>query len=621
MPNYNYVAGAHYKPYSMQEMLVPFMLYKEESDKREQDYLNYAEKMDAIKQAAEENPDSRAAKIYNTYNNDYQREYRDWLDNGLSINNKRGWIDLKRRYTSEIGMLEKADALRRQHIEEQRAAKLKDPTLLFSRTASSSSLDDYLDKSTLDYNSYSGAVLASQVGTAAGQIAKELRDYGNGKPLDSYTKTWLQQHGFTAAEVAQAINNPDDPSSSKVLNTLVNNVIVDSGIPQWGNADVLNQAYGYARQGLWQAVGQTQVSSYDDYGSKLAAQTQKQKDLIDYQLSKAAGNGAANEPQINPKALRSQQELDSTKIAIDTFVKNGYMEKGENGRYVITEKGKKAYNITSDGDPTKFNPISGMRVGAGGFDSQGDIRGLSFKRFIDSLNGDKNILDASGNIQTDKINSLFNDAVTRNSPEQYDIYHSTEYVRQIPESYAKEVKRQILSEGDVLQKLEFQGKEGFKGKDFKKEELEKFSPTRINYSKYGNTITWINDKGESIRTNAPIGVNESVSSELKRAFEYESVYSQILQAGKLPKTKQVWGPNGFTETIDIDKDGIVQFTDTPLTYREMQAYTNDWNDVMSNINNIGAMYVAPSTTKTREFSSYNLGSVYPGSLLNNDLEE
>jgi hypothetical protein len=180
------------------------------------------------------------------------------------------------------------------------------------------------------------------------------------------------------------------------------------------------------------------------------------------------------------------------------------------------------------------------------------------------------------------------------------MYHSTEYVRQLDDSYAKELKRQVMSEPEVLQSLDFNGKDGFKGENIKKADLEKFTPTRVNYSRYGNTITWVNDKGEMVRTNAPVAVNERVNNTVLQAMNNAALNASVLRAGKLPKTDAKGNP--------IIKDGVIQFSDTPLTEDMARGYYNDWQNEMDVVQSIGSMYVAPSTTKNQEYKPYEFGT-------------
>jgi hypothetical protein len=170
-----------------------------------------------------------------------------------------------------------------------------------------------------------------------------------------------------------------------------------------------------------------------------------------------------------------------------------------------------------------------------------------------------------------------------------------------------------MSEPEILQSLDFNGKDGFKGKNINKSDLEKFTPTRVNYSRYGNTITWINDKGETVRTNAPVAVNERVSNTVQMAMNNAALNAAVLRKGMLPKFDAKGNP--------IIKDGVIQFSNTPLTQDMMQAYYNDWQEEMDVVNSIGSMYVSPSTTKNQEYKPYEFGTGFQGGMFDFSSEE
>lgn len=605
MPNYTLVANTQFRNRSFDDLLRPLAMYTQEYNAIEDAANELSTKASVWEGMANEQTDPEAYAQYKRYAEDLQKQAVNLSHTGLNPNSRRDLLNLKRRYASEIVPIEQAYTNRKVQADEQRKALLQNPTLLLSRRADMTSLDDYMRNPQLGYDSYSGALLTKQVGDAASTIAKELRDYGKGKPLDGFTKTWLQQHGFTAAEVAQAINNPDSPRSSRILNTLVNNVMADSGIPQWADRATLGQAYNYARQGLWQAVGQTQVQTYTDEAAKLAAQEASQKRVARY----AAGlqNPTTNHAMLTPRALRSQKEIEDNTRKINTFIHNGYV-KEVNGRYELTPLGKKVY-----ASPVKVTEKD-LPKWMDAKDRQAALKGLQagneqsdFRIFMDKLNGGKSLYDGKSPINNGKGNfmpnhaaNLFTQAVKNNSSEVYDMYHSTEYVRQLDDSYAKELKKQVMSEPEVLQSLDFNGKDGFKGKDIKKADLEKFTPTRVNYSRFGNTITWVNDKGEMVRTNAPVAINERVNNTVLQAMNNAALNASVLRAGKLPKTDAKGNP--------IIKDGVIQFSDTPLTEDMARGYYNDWQNEMDVVQSIGSMYVAPSTTKNQEYKPYEFGT-------------
>lgn len=607
--NYDFVIDSSFTPFTMQEMLVPFMAYKDAFEKSEEAYVDLSTRADKFKYLASSlDPESKAAKIYNGYANDLKAQAEDLAHNGLSMGNRSALTDLKRRYQGEIGRLEQVDAIRKAQIKEQNALRLQDPTRLFSRRADLTSFDEYLDNPDLSYESYSGALLSQQVGTAAAAIAKSLRDYGKGKPLDGFTKTWLQQHGYTAAEVAVAINDPTNPKSSSVLNSLVDNVVKGSNIASWGDANALSQAYNYARQGLWQAVGQTQVGTYTDEAAKIAAQEASSKRVAQYAAGLTATQNI-NHTMLTPRALRSQKEIDETTKKIDHYVQQGWMKKDSAGNWVMTDDGMKEY-IRNNNPSVSVTGSTGATSRLMNAETKLDMETsknrkyapTQFRQFLDGLNNGNSLID--GMLKNPfrarrNAGKLFTQAVENNKSDAYDMYRSTEYIRHLDDSYSKAVKDQVFAEGNVLEKLDFNGKDGFVGERIKNSELAKFKPVRINYSKYGNTITWTNDDGETVRTNAPKAVNERVSNTVQQAMNNESLLAEIIRVGKVPKADKNGNP--------VIKDGAIQFTNTPLSQQEIMAYYNDWQEEMDIVQSVGSMYVTPSSTKKIEYNPYEFG--------------
>lgn len=275
--NLSIVVDSEFKNRSFDDLLRPLALYTAEYNAQEEALGDLATKANVWEGMADQEKDPIAYAQYKRYADSLRNQAKLLSSAGLNPSSKMDLLNLKRRYASEIAPIEQAYASRKAQADEQRKALLQNPTLLLSRRADMTSLDDYLKNQQLGYESYSGALLTQQVSQAAKAIAKELKAYGNGKRLDAFTKTWLQQHGVTSAEVAYAINHPDSPKSNKVLNTIVANVMSDSGIANWADRATLKEAYSYARQGLWDAVGQTEVREYKDTGAEIAAREASQK--------------------------------------------------------------------------------------------------------------------------------------------------------------------------------------------------------------------------------------------------------------------------------------------------------------------------------------------------------
>ena len=417
--NYSLVANTQFKARNFDDMIRPYVMYTQEYRAQEDAIADLATKADVWAGLANEQTDPVAYAQYTNYANALKDQAAVMADRGLNPSSRQAMLNLKRRYSSEIVPIEQAYTARKAQAEEQRKALLQNPTLMMSRRADTTSLDRYMENPNLGYESYSGALLTQQAGQAAAAIAKELRDYGKGKPLDGFTRTWLQQHGYTAAEVAFAINHPDDPRASSVLNTIVNNVIADSGMTNWADNKTLNQAYNYARQGLWQAVGQTQVGTYTDQAAVMAAQEAMQK-RAEVRAKKAARQRQLQlslTPNFDRRNVRTSKEVGAVAQEAKDWEKyKKYFYKNANGNWVLNSKGRKV-------------PLTKITGGGTNVSSASYIVDSDFGRFIKKhgLSGMYNGKVGSGQTATiDKMIDRINNT--------YDANIATEYLRGVDPS-------------------------------------------------------------------------------------------------------------------------------------------------------------------------------------------
>ena len=417
--NYSLVANTQFKARNFDDMIRPYVMYTQEYRAQEDAIADLATKADVWAGLANEQTDPVAYAQYTNYANALKDQAAVMADRGLNPSSRQAMLNLKRRYSSEIVPIEQAYTARKAQAEEQRKALLQNPTLMMSRRADTTSLDRYMENPNLGYESYSGALLTQQTGQAAAAIAKELRDYGKGKPLDGFTRTWLQQHGYTAAEVAFAINHPDDPRASSVLNTIVNNVIADSGMTNWADNKTLNQAYNYARQGLWQAVGQTQVGTYTDQAAVMAAQEAMQK-RAEIRAKKDARQRQLQlslTPNFDRRNVRTSKEVGAVAQEAKDWEKyKKYFYKNANGNWVLNSKGRKV-------------PLTKIIGGGTNVSSASYITDSDFGRFIKKhgLSGMYNGKVGSGQTATiDKMIDRINNT--------YDANIATEYLRGVDPS-------------------------------------------------------------------------------------------------------------------------------------------------------------------------------------------
>lgn len=362
MPNFAYTNQTNFRPFSYQEMLAPVMMANEAHQKIEDAYSDLEVKANTIASLANEANDPVTYQRYKAYESALRTQADALAKNGLTPGSRQSLLDLKSRYAKDITPIQNAITRRRELADEQRKALLQNPTLMFQRDMNSmsyeSSLDRFLENPDYDYGErYSGALLTQQVSQVAGNLAKELYNYGNGKKLDAYTKTFLQQHGFTRDQVLDAISNPNRAQLQPVLNAIVEQVMGSSDMASWADQPTMDKAYNYARQGLWSAVGQTNVSTYEDYGAKLAAQEAMQKRLNDYQRQQAALD-KLKMYNINPSSLYGKEEVvaqnKKTKDLLEKFKSRGYF----NSRGALTNAGMKALQNATERNQWRRGPGS-----------------------------------------------------------------------------------------------------------------------------------------------------------------------------------------------------------------------------------------------------------------------
>lgn len=333
MANYSFVSNAKFRPFSYQEMLQPLQAYTQEYNTIQEGMGELGTKADVFERMANEQTDPQAYAIYKQYSNDLAAQAESLAKQGLTPASRQGLIDMKRRYSSEIVPIEQAYKRRQELVDEQRKLQAQDSTLLFDRPASTLSLDELIANPALSPQSYSGALLSKQVGTAAQNLAKNVRE-DKRKWEDILGKQYyetIMQRGFKPDEILQAVQN--NPKASPILQGIVEDAIGSSGIRNWGDENILNRAYEYARQGLWNAVGETQYQTlsnkaYDYAMQERLAQARKKGTKEDVQSPYFRSSGVTKVKDVNVEKKKDD-------IAFIQGVRNGTVNLDETAQRVV----------------------------------------------------------------------------------------------------------------------------------------------------------------------------------------------------------------------------------------------------------------------------------------------
>lgn len=265
------ITNSKFKPFSYAELIQPIQLAEVAHQAVEDQYNELSTKANVWENIASEQDSPYTYNMYKTYADDLKYQADQLATSGLTPASRQGLNNMRTRYSQQIVPIEQGYAAKVRDIEAQKQAKLKDNTLMFDREAAFTNLDDYVRNPNLSYTAYSGQTLASQTSQMARNLAKELKEYKKGKPIDAYTNTFLTKYNVSSDDVLYAIEHPNDKRSNKALRAIMDAAVNASPIPSWGDMDTLDRAYQYAGMGLWDAIGEERVTPIENYGARLAA--------------------------------------------------------------------------------------------------------------------------------------------------------------------------------------------------------------------------------------------------------------------------------------------------------------------------------------------------------------
>lgn len=522
MANYSLVIGSKYSPFTFDELLKPALLATEAHREIEEQYSELAAKSNVWEEIANEQTDPYAYNMYKKYSNDLKNQADILATQGLTPGSRKALLDMKGRYSKEITPIETAYTRRRELANEQREALLKDNTMMYDIDASTLSLDDLIKNPELSYRNYSGAVLANQVGTAAKALAKDIKQNPRKwrEVLGGQYYETMMQKGYTPEQVLLA--SMGDPNAPKDLVKIVEQAIDSSGIRSWEDKNALKQAYDYARQGLWESIGDTtyqiQNNKAYDYAMEEAAQIRKEAREAATSQQQALNT---NLLAINPVNIYSSKEQKKAAQNIKDYSK--YFTKDAQGNTVLTEEGMKEYRRIIEDRTT----VAGSGGGTAALMNLETIydkgtysqRNTPFREFMKSIGVDESnaVID---NWNPKAIGDVWEKYLNDNNTALYDASKVTEYNSLIDSEDRKAAKDAILQsirgiEGG-LKEVDYDSKSGtfvptgdsITAADLSSKDYEIIS---TNMSAYGSTVM-IKDKDGNVRRFAMPSINPYMES-------------------------------------------------------------------------------------------------------------
>lgn len=523
MANYNLVVNSKFQPFSFERYIQPYQIYGQAYREVEDALTELSTKANVWEEMANEQTDPYAYQMYKTYANDLESQAGQLAREGLNATSRKNMLNMRSRYSKEITPIELAYSTRQKQAEEQQKALLQDPTLMLSRRAATTSLDDYIRNPQLAYESYSGKLITAQAANAASALAKEMQEQprkwrsilGN-----SYYETMMQK-GFSSQAVLQAIQ--DNPNAAPQLTRIIEDAIDSSGVRNWGDQATIERATDYARQGLWSAVGETQYQTLDNWRAKMAEEEAAKQ--------RAAQQARLNSLAINPLNIYNIREFNAQEKAYrDNLSKySDYFTKDAYGKWQLTPEGLKEYQrkvkTVSGGDIMSTPEGTTILTGA-----TYEYQGSPFRQFMDSLGTDGNVGDAwESYIKNDPAASTAN----------YDATKVTEFDYSIAGTQQGDMKDAIMTAGRglSLKEVDYDSKsKQFKdtGEEITMEDLksDKYKVTATRFSPYGATVMIQDDKGNVRRYRMPAGINTTNEQNRDRAMAAAQQWQQVVTTGQ-----------------------------------------------------------------------------------------
>lgn len=382
MANYLYTTKeSNFKPYSFDEMLKPFTIYKDEYEKQEKVLNDLSSEANKVKAMANEQTDPEAYAMYKKYADDLE-EQANAFSKGLNAQVRQNIQNLYKRYNSEITPIENAYTIRMNLAKEQREARNRDQSLLFDIDASDMKLDDLIKNPNQQYKSYSMEDVRKNVFQEAQTLSKEVltnpeirKVMGEGQYYQIKTQNGFKNEDVTKA-IQQYITGENLNANPALITLLEKNLNQFNGLNDPNKKAIAEQ---YIVPALYAAVGSNDFQYERNYDwqpssdkdtpptvqsalrerplySSYSSEYQQQKDDLNYYLnnyynidnkgvsSTALGNVAQKYNVIKTPNGEEAIYLGSDRKFFDLLQKHNLLDKPIEEQYKILSQIKEQFD-------------------------------------------------------------------------------------------------------------------------------------------------------------------------------------------------------------------------------------------------------------------------------------
>ena len=279
MANYSLIVDSTFRPFSYQELMAPVARMSDVHSAIAEQYDKLSSQADVLEAMGNNDRDKGSGTYgrYMAYSDALRAEAENLYRNGLDINSRMRLSDLRRRYNQEIVPIQNAWNKREQEAEVQMKAKLQNPSLRFTRDASTSTLDDYLANPTGGYGVVNLSAITADMAAAAKTLEGQIKRGAKVEGVDSTTYNYIQRYGLNDSMINEWIRNPE---SNSALTNMMNQVLAKHGVTEQAlagtqnGAAILAEGRQAAQLGAWHSMGKDQGQLHTNQAAVMALQDQ-----------------------------------------------------------------------------------------------------------------------------------------------------------------------------------------------------------------------------------------------------------------------------------------------------------------------------------------------------------
>ena len=496
MANFSLSSRAKFTPFTFDEMVKPFQMYKEYYTQQEQLASALAEQAAEWGQKLNEVTDHDTYQTYKNFESDLkdisERLVKQGLDPGLRADIQR----MRNRYTSEINPIKDAYNWRLQQIQQQMEGKAKG--MVYEGDAATTSLSDYVANPNLVYGYADSKAGYARLANAAEAIAQGLSEAKISKNLDNYTKELLIKSGYDVSDVTTAIDQAMsdiqgvlsgtvsmNSSAGKIVQELLQNEYKASGISDWKNRNAQQEYLSKVSPALYNLIGKSAATSTEDY---------ERRSYLQDTLIRGRQNNNSNPNNNNPRnpggnkggSNKVDYAYDRTNTAYQEGKPVSVVRNAEDNNILINGKPQKRFAdlavkfSRTNPDDVEFW-YEGKKVAS--FNTARP-KGADGVWYLDKNNRSRAAHgnDTMGGIFEDvsaKDVRLMADAIVKNkgSENQYDYGITDEGVLYSVQNHAQRVTKDINSAAELLQELLYES--GYGVDDNSQDSSENLDPTKM----------------------------------------------------------------------------------------------------------------------------------------------